>query len=204
MKKIITILALVAIVNMQSGVAQQRVDIVTGFGRTMFDLDNHSQAGFVPVYLRGSLGEDDVFQVGGELMFNLYAPTFVLKHPFTNEEAFNEKFRGNYIGAFGRGFIPGTPAFGRLGLGLNFNTRKRTNYTPEYMDNEPYLDESHEKVQYKSSFGFNLGVGAAIGDEMRLTTTLLYSYRKNTLKDDEDVSFNASSIALVLGISLSN
>lgn len=207
MKKQAIILTILLTISMsaysQFDFDRPQFDIFAGYGRTMYDLDEHSQAGFVPFGARVTIGED-VVKLGLEVNANLYSPTYTLAHPFTDEEAYKEKYRSTYFGALGRYYIIENFLFVRAGAGVHFLNKKKFIYTDDYKDAEPYLTDDDEVVDYKNTFGFNIGGGISIGEDSRLIASLIYNYKKNTLKDDEDESFNASTISLVLAISIGN
>lgn len=184
-----------------------RVSAVTGYGRTFYKLDNHSQTGYVPVMGRFLVEFGDYIEAGAEVQMHALAPTFALKHPFTNKIAFKEKYRSGYVGGVFR-FYPFEDVlidrilFGRIGLGWNFLNRKVIQYTEEYRQTEKYLDSDKEKIQYTDPLGFNIGAGTNLGDDYRFVAALLYNYKRNTLKENDDVRFGAGSIVLHLGFSM--
>lgn len=181
------------------------VEFYSGYGRTLFDLEYHEQTGYIPAGVRGFIPVNDLVYVGGELKFNLYSPTFLLKNPFTDEVGITEKYRGNYLGVLGRVVFyedRDVRLFAQGGIGANVNNRIRYIYSDLYVDNE-HLADSKETVYYKTTFGFNVGAGCALGDEIRFVPAIVYSYRRFADKNDDEVFFNTSMIGIQLGVSLS-
>jgi len=181
-----------------------RVDIVSGYGRTLYKLDGYTQTGYVPVSGRFMMEFGDYFEGGAELKMHILAPTFALQHPFTENEGFTEKYRFGYVG----GAVRFYPAYGnryfftRIGLGWNFLNRKDTKYSQSYLETEKYLEDEEEKTSYTDPFGFNLGVGTYLGDDFRFVAALIYHFKMNTLETDKDERYLASALGLQLGFSI--
>lgn len=204
-----TIILAIFLLTSQMAVSQlyPRVDMMTGYGYTLYNLEGYSQTGYVPALGRFMVEFGDYIEAGAELQMHILAPTFALEHPFTEKEAYREKFRSGYVGGVFR-FYPFEDVlidrilFGRIGLGWHFLNRKAIFYTDDYMNTEKYLDNEKETVRYSDPFGFNIGIGTNLGDDYRFTGALLYNFKRNTLAKDEDEYFGAGSFVLQLGFSM--
>lgn len=216
MRKIIIILIIVLSYSL-SGNAQKSIhsnlsglglgtEVFLSYARTMYSFDNHTQTGFVPVGVRGYLIPMEKLELGGEIQFNLLSPTYELKHPFTDEVAYTEKYRFNYFGIFARFYPVENLVFARLGFGFNFNNRIRTIYTDDYLKQEPYLDDKRVSTSYTNAFGFNFGAGVYLGEDNGVALSLIYNYKKNKLPDviPEDDGYNASYFAFCVSIAFKN
>ena len=176
------------------------LEAFAGYGRTLYDLDEHSQAGFISAGMRAVYYNMPV-EIGAEAKFHIMSPTFTLEHPFYEKVAYEEKFRFHYIGTVFRYYpLDEEYFFGRAGAGWVFNNRKVFLYEEEYVKNEGYIDDDKDKkrVNLTNPFSFNLGVGGAIpfkGND-KLMASLLYYYKKNVLAEDEDVSYTAGHLSL--------
>lgn len=186
-----------------------RQEFFLGYARTCYDQDfiNDGQTGYIPLGFRcgAQLLKGDLF-IGGEIQLNAYAPTFKMKHPYTDELAFTSKYRHAYTGAFGRYYIAGLPVFAQAGFGLYFNNRLKIRYEKEYLESEPWLyDETDklrgQKIKYKNLPGFNVGAGAKLGPAVFMVS---YQYHQNVLKDDatESTGYKAADFMFSVGIGM--
>ncbi len=174
-----------------------------GYGRTHYDLENYTQAGFVPVGLRLAILPINFIDFGAEFRFNAYSPTFALKHPFTDSEAYVEKFRSNYLGGFVRVYpIPMIRLFFvRAGLGYNFNNRKKILYSDDYLMQEPYISEN-KKIEFDNSLSGNIGIGMSIGENPRAMISILYNFKNNVDLNNANEKYRANSLVLNLSVGM--
>ena len=183
-----------------------KTEAYIGYARTMYDLpQNDGQTGFVPAGVAFLVEVADGVEVGVDARANAYSPTFKMKHPYTDHNAFTQKYRGVNTAVIGRYYAPiDFPVYGQLGFGMFVGGRQKTIYTKDYVKAEPWLEDEITKfrrqtVKYKPSFLFEIQAGCLLADNLNLF--IRYSNHKNKLKDDvNDEGYRAADFMFGVGV----
>ena len=138
------------------------VGFYSGFGKTLYNIDDYKPTGFAPIGIRGAIGNYGI-QLGLDYNTNIVDPSFDIHDPVSNELLYTNTIKDNYLGAMLR-FHMGDQARDvalilRGGIGYFFS-KQTTTYSNLYLSMYPYMTNSSYK--FANSIGYNGALGFSI------------------------------------------